>query len=103
MEILARLAKNHAQNLLLTLSTSPLRGGVSVNYNTQNRKSQGSKMSNQAQTAAQKASEILRSFNRAEHVCAVCGKTFTAYKQAKYCSNACRQKAKYARAKAAKE
>jgi predicted nucleic acid-binding Zn ribbon protein len=31
--------------------------------------------------------------------CAVCGKGFTAIKTARYCSNACRQKAKYERAK----
>jgi predicted nucleic acid-binding Zn ribbon protein len=31
--------------------------------------------------------------------CAVCGKGFTAIKTARYCSNACRQKAKYRRSK----
>lgn len=47
-------------------------------------------------------SNHLRSFNTAEHKCVICGANFTAYKQAKYCSNACQQKAKYARMKAKK-
>lgn len=33
------------------------------------------------------------------HTCPVCGKQFTAIKKAVYCSNACRQKAKYRRGK----
>jgi predicted nucleic acid-binding Zn ribbon protein len=33
--------------------------------------------------------------------CLVCGKTFKAIATARYCSNACRQKAKYQRSKAA--
>lgn len=47
-------------------------------------------------------SNHLRSFNTAEHECVICGAKFTAYKQAKYCSNACQQRAKYARMKAKK-
>jgi predicted nucleic acid-binding Zn ribbon protein len=31
------------------------------------------------------------------HTCAVCGKVFNGIKKAVYCSNACRQKAKYRR------
>ena len=34
------------------------------------------------------------------HRCATCGKRFSGIKTAKTCSNACRQKAKYARRKA---
>ena len=47
-------------------------------------------------------SNHLRSFNTADHECVICGAKFTAYKQAKYCSNACQQRAKYARMKAKK-
>lgn len=36
------------------------------------------------------------------HLCAQCGKRFSGIKQAKFCSNACRQAAKYARKVAAK-
>lgn len=37
------------------------------------------------------------------HYCAVCNKRFSGIAKAVYCSNACRQKAKYARKKAAPE
>lgn len=37
---------------------------------------------------------------RAAKDCAVCGTEFTAIKTAKFCSNRCRQAAKYARSKA---
>jgi len=36
------------------------------------------------------------------HTCAVCGIEFQALKTAKYCSNRCRQAAKYQRSKATK-
>lgn len=36
------------------------------------------------------------------HACPVCGKTFTALKTARYCSNRCRQAAKYQRLKRGK-
>lgn len=36
------------------------------------------------------------------HVCPVCGKSFTGLKTARYCSNRCRQAAKYARMTAKK-
>jgi len=36
---------------------------------------------------------------RIKHKCQVCGKSFKAIKTAKYCSNACRQRAKYERTK----
>jgi predicted nucleic acid-binding Zn ribbon protein len=36
---------------------------------------------------------------RAQIVCAVCGTSFTALRTARYCSNRCRQAAKYARSK----
>ncbi|EGK8172993.1 hypothetical protein IO432_001811, partial [Campylobacter fetus] len=39
-----------------------------------------------------KASEKLRFFNQANHICEICGKNFTGYKNAKVCSNACRLK-----------
>lgn len=35
------------------------------------------------------------------HTCPVCGKRFEAIKTAKYCSEACKQKAKYRRRKGA--
>lgn len=38
---------------------------------------------------------------RISHTCPICGQVFTAYTTAMYCSNKCRQAAKYARAKAA--
>lgn len=38
---------------------------------------------------------------RIDKVCPQCGKQFKAIKTAVYCSNACRQRAKYARQKAA--
>jgi ribosomal protein L34E len=34
------------------------------------------------------------------HVCQICGKRFSGIATAKFCSNACRQKAKYQRGKA---
>jgi hypothetical protein len=37
------------------------------------------------------------------HRCAVCQKRFAGITKAVYCSNACRQKAKYAKIKAAKQ
>lgn len=37
---------------------------------------------------------------RIRHACAMCGKTFNAIKTARYCCNACRQKAKYRRNRA---
>jgi recombinational DNA repair protein RecR len=37
------------------------------------------------------------------HFCASCGKRFSGISQAKFCSNACRQKAKYAKVKAARD
>jgi hypothetical protein len=37
-----------------------------------------------------------------QHTCPVCGASFTALKTAVYCSNACRQKAKYQRGKKSK-
>ena len=39
------------------------------------------------------------------HYCAEpsCGKRFSGIKQAKFCSNACRQRAKYAKIKAARD
>lgn len=40
---------------------------------------------------------------RVKHKCIQCGKKFKALSTAKYCSNACRQRAKYARQKAAAE
>jgi ribosomal protein L34E len=36
---------------------------------------------------------------RTWHKCAICGKRFGGISKAVYCSNACRQKAKYQRAK----
>lgn len=36
------------------------------------------------------------------HYCASCGKRFAGISTAKFCSNACRQKAKYAKIKAAR-
>jgi predicted nucleic acid-binding Zn ribbon protein len=38
---------------------------------------------------------------RTWHLCAVCGKRFSGIAKAIYCSNACRQKAKYARSRKA--
>ena len=37
------------------------------------------------------------------HVCPICEKRFKAIKTAKYCSNACRQRAKYQRGKAMRD
>lgn len=37
------------------------------------------------------------------HHCLICGKRFSGISTAKFCSNACRQKAKYAKVKAAKD
>lgn len=34
------------------------------------------------------------------HFCASCGKRFSGISQAKFCSNACRQRAKYAKVRA---
>lgn len=39
---------------------------------------------------------------RVPHTCSICGQGFTAYTTAVYCSNKCRQAAKYRRGKAAK-
>ena len=39
---------------------------------------------------------------RISHTCPICGRVFTALKTARYCSNRCRQAAKYQRLKAAK-
>lgn len=39
---------------------------------------------------------------RIPHTCPICGQSFTAYTTAVYCSNRCRQAAKYRRQKAAK-
>jgi len=47
------------------------------------------------------ASELAAQRRRVSHTCPVCGATFTAIKTARYCSNACRQKAKYRRGKGA--
>ena len=46
-----------------------------------------------------KASELFRELNKLTHICQMCGKEFVAHKSAKYCSNACKQRAKYARKK----
>lgn len=46
-----------------------------------------------------KAQELIKSLDKFERVCVVCGKTFIASNSAKYCSNACKQRAKYARQK----
>jgi ribosomal protein L34E len=40
---------------------------------------------------------------RTRHRCAQCGKRFSGIAKALYCSNACRQKAKYERAKRARQ
>lgn len=45
------------------------------------------------------ASALAKLRRKVRHKCAICGKTFTALKTAIYCSNACRQKAKYRRRK----
>ena len=47
------------------------------------------------------ASALAAQRRRVSHTCPVCGKSFTALKTARYCSNACRQKAKYRRGKGA--
>lgn len=44
-------------------------------------------------------SSSLHSLNKALHACIVCGIEFEGSKAAKYCSNACRQKAKHQRNK----
>lgn len=53
-----------------------------------------------------KRSEIAAAMNalreRTWHYCLVCNKRFSGIKKAKFCSNACRQKNKYAKAKAGK-
>jgi predicted nucleic acid-binding Zn ribbon protein len=36
------------------------------------------------------------------HTCAVCGKAFSGLSRARYCSNRCRQAAKYARQRSAR-
>jgi len=43
------------------------------------------------------ARELAAQRKRIDHDCPVCGATFRAIKTAVYCSNACRQKAKYQR------
>jgi predicted nucleic acid-binding Zn ribbon protein len=48
-------------------------------------------------SAAARALANLR--RKIAHACAVCGKRFKGLKTAVYCSNACRQKAKYQRSK----
>ena len=48
------------------------------------------------------ASELASQRQRIGHVCPVCGASFTALKTARYCSNPCRQKAKYRRGKKVK-
>lgn len=40
---------------------------------------------------------------RVHKKCAICGRDIIALKQAKYCSNRCRQRAKYQRQKTVKE
>lgn len=40
---------------------------------------------------------------RVPHKCAICQKEFTALSKARYCSNACRQKAAYYRRKKVKK
>jgi hypothetical protein len=45
------------------------------------------------------ASELAAQRQRIGHVCPVCGASFVALKTARYCSNACRQRAKYQRGK----
>jgi len=45
------------------------------------------------------AAELANLRRRVNHKCAVCGASFRAIKTAVYCSNACRQKAKYQRGK----
>jgi len=44
-------------------------------------------------------SNLARMRQRVEKECPVCGGSFKAIKKAVYCSNKCRQKAKYQRAK----
>ena len=46
---------------------------------------------------SEKASELAGMRKTVTHECAICGDEFEGIKQAKYCSNACRQKAKYQR------
>lgn len=43
------------------------------------------------------ASDLAKLRKRVDHLCPICGVTFKAIKTAKFCSNACRQKAKYQR------
>lgn len=45
------------------------------------------------------AKELAGLRKRVGHTCPICGKQFEAIKKAVYCSNACRQKAKYWRQK----
>lgn len=42
-------------------------------------------------------SDLAAMRQQVEHTCLSCGELFKAIKTAKYCSNACRQKAKYKR------
>lgn len=45
------------------------------------------------------ASELAGLRKRVSHTCPICGVRFEAIKSAIYCSNACRQRAKYQRSK----
>jgi hypothetical protein len=47
--------------------------------------------------------ELAAQRKRVKKNCAVCDREIVALKQAKYCSNRCRQRAKYLRQKMAKE
>ena len=49
---------------------------------------------------SKQASELAGLRKQVKHECVVCHSEFEGIKQAKYCSNACRQKAKYGREKA---
>lgn len=49
------------------------------------------------------AARALKSLDKFEMTCQICGKKFIASKSAKFCSNACSQKNKYAKMKAKKE
>ena len=48
---------------------------------------------------SKKASELAGMRKQVKHECVVCHNEFEGIKQAKYCSNACRQKAKHGREK----
>ena len=52
---------------------------------------------------SKKASELAGMRKRTKHECVICRNEFEGIKQAKYCSNACRQKAKYDREKSKRD